>query len=70
MGMVQDMRQRTLLARVDDESRRYKVDLARDLIYNKNYTVDSKAVEALLKQQSLVPNIVSKLFYRLVGLTS
>jgi hypothetical protein len=59
MGMKRDMQQRKTLARVDDEGRRHKVEIARDIIYEKNYAVDSDAVNALLKDQSLVPTFVS-----------
>jgi hypothetical protein len=59
MGKVQDMKLRKTLIRVDDETRRGKVAAARDFIYNRNFTVDSKAVETILRPQSLVPNIVS-----------
>jgi hypothetical protein len=58
MGMVQDLKQRETLARVDDDSRQHKVNSARNIIYNKNYAVDSDSVEKLLKEQSLVPTSV------------
>jgi hypothetical protein len=61
MGMVLDMKQRKTLARVDDEIRRSKVDSARRIIYQKNFAVDTNAVEELLQPQSLVPTIVSAL---------
>ncbi|KIM78572.1 hypothetical protein PILCRDRAFT_11038 [Piloderma croceum F 1598] len=54
LGMVQDMKQRKTLARFDDENRRRKVDIAREIIYEKNYAVNSPAVEVILKEQSLV----------------
>jgi predicted transcriptional regulator len=53
------MKQRKTRARVDDEITRSKVKLARDIIYNRNYIVNSKAVEAILKPQSWVPTTVS-----------
>lgn len=53
-----DMRQRTTLARIDNEDRRQKVDSARNIIYNKNYAVDTENVETLLQPQSLVPTSV------------
>ena len=59
MGKARDMRQRKALARVDDETRRGKVDLARDFIYNRHYIVNSKAVENILKARSWAPTIVS-----------
>ena len=59
MGMPQDMQQRNTLARVDDEGRRRKVDIAREIIYEKNYAVDNDNVETLLQDHSLVPTSVS-----------
>lgn len=53
------MKQRKALARVDDEARKFKVDAARNIIYNNNYAVDTKAVKDALKSQSLVPTSVS-----------
>jgi hypothetical protein len=61
MGMVLDMKQRKTLARVDDDTRRWKVDTARNIIYQKNFAVDTNAVEELLQPQSLVPTAVSVL---------
>jgi hypothetical protein len=58
MGMVRDMRQRVTLARVDDDANRHRVETARDIIYKKNYAVDSTAVEAILKEELLVPSSV------------
>jgi hypothetical protein len=43
---------------MDDARRRSTVASARELIYEKNYAVDSQAVEKLLKAQSLVPTSV------------
>jgi hypothetical protein len=59
MGMKHDMKQRETLARVDDKSRRRKVATVRDIIYNKNYAVNTNNVETLLMPQSLVPTTVS-----------
>jgi hypothetical protein len=59
LGMKLDMKQRCTLARMDDENRRSKINTARDIIYNKNFAINSKYVEALLKQESLVPTDVS-----------
>jgi len=59
MGTKRDMRQRKTLAQVDDQARRRKIESARNIIYKKNYAVDSNPVEALLKDQSLVPTFVS-----------
>jgi len=59
MGMKQDMKERKTLARVDDEKRRHKIELAREIIYKKNYAVDNENVEALLRPESLVPTAVS-----------
>jgi hypothetical protein len=59
MGMKRDMRQRETLARVDDEDRKRMVRTAREIIYEKNYAVDTTSVEILLQPQSLVPTSVS-----------
>lgn len=59
LGMKLDMKQRQTLARVGDESTRRLIQRARDIIYKKNYAVDTDAVEAILKGQSLVPTLVS-----------
>jgi hypothetical protein len=59
MGKPRDMTQRKTLARVDDVGRRTRVEVARESIYQKNYAVDSKRVEDLLQNESLVPAAVS-----------
>lgn len=53
------MQQRKTLARIDDDSRKRMIDTAREIIYKKNYAVDTDAVEEILKESSLVPNLVS-----------
>lgn len=58
LGMALDMMQRKTLSRKDDEAKRHKVQVAREIIYNENYAVDSQKVETLLKQQSLTPTAV------------
>lgn len=52
------MAQRKTLARIDDVDRRHRVASARDLIYEKNYAVDSAAIKRLLEKDSLVPAAV------------
>jgi hypothetical protein len=59
LGTRRDMKERASLARVDDDCRKDKVSTARRIIYDKNYAVNSTAVENILKQQSLVPTSVS-----------
>jgi hypothetical protein len=59
MGMRRDMAQRMSLARVDNLERRRRIKAAREIIYLKNYRTDSKAVEDLLQQDSLVPTAAS-----------
>ena len=59
MGGACDRKQRKTLAQVDNETRRRKVNTACDIIYNKHYAVDYDGVEALLKEQSLVPTLAS-----------
>ena len=55
MGMKRDMAEHVTIAHVDDETRRCKVDIAREIVYKKNYAVDSDAVENIMKEESLVP---------------
>ncbi|KIM74574.1 hypothetical protein PILCRDRAFT_14341 [Piloderma croceum F 1598] len=65
MGMKRDMQQRESLARIDDEVRRHKVDTAREIIYRKKFVINNQAVEALLREHSLVPT--PNAFSRLLG---
>ncbi|KAH7917303.1 hypothetical protein BV22DRAFT_1135525 [Leucogyrophana mollusca] len=53
--MVQDIKERKTLARVDDAFRQRKITISRSLIYDRGYGIRSNAVENLLKEQSLVP---------------
>ena len=62
MGMRRDMAQRISLARVDDLERRSCIKAAREIIFMKDYKTDSKAVEDLLRQDSLVPTAVGVYF--------
>ena len=54
------MKQRQLLVRTDNDSRRNKVLRARELIYERNYAVNTPQIERLLRDQSLVPTAVSE----------
>ena len=58
MGMQQDMTQRKNLVRIDDANRRYIVKVAREHIYEKRNGINSKGVENLLQETSLVPTTV------------
>ena len=62
----QDQQQHSTLARVNDNSRQAKVEGERRLIYEKHYALDGKAVNELLKDQSLVPTTVSAISYILL----
>jgi hypothetical protein len=57
--MTRDMQQRETLRRTDDEVHRSTISKAREYIYEKNYAVNSPVVEDLLKEESLVPTVVS-----------
>lgn len=59
LGTALDRQERTTLARVDNQTHRDRVAKARNLIYDKNYAVKSKAVEDLLDEDSSVPTAVS-----------
>ena len=54
-GTEKDIFQRVALARKDTQERQNKIVAARRLIYEQNYVVDTPQVEALLKEESLVP---------------
>ena len=58
LATKRDFLQRRILARQDTKERRLKVTASRQLIYNKGYVVGTPQVEALLKEESLVPTMV------------
>jgi hypothetical protein len=58
LGTATDRQRRVTLARVDDRGRQNSVFAARKLIYERHQQVNSTAVENLLKEPSLVPNLV------------
>ena len=57
--MVLDMKQQKTLAHVDDEARSCQVDIALEIIYQKNYAVNNKTMEEFLEPQSPAPTSVS-----------
>lgn len=59
MGTEQDMRERKTMLRVDDDDRKKRITEARKYIYKNRLAVDGKAVEDILKFDSLVPVSVS-----------
>ena len=58
-----DLLQRTLLQRRDNKDRHDKVVATRRLIYEKHYAVHNSQVKELLKDESLVPTLVSIIFH-------
>ena len=60
MGTPNDMRRRQQLVRTDDNSQQEKVLCAQELIYERNYAVNTLKIEELLRDQSLVPTTVSE----------
>jgi hypothetical protein len=52
------MTQRKTLARIDDANRRHDVQVAREHIYEKSNGINSKGVQNLLQETSLVPTTV------------
>ena len=58
LGSTNDMERRQKLARVDSHANQFNIQTARCIIYEKGYAVTSDAVEALLKNESLVPTAV------------
>jgi len=63
MGMRHDMMQCISLARIDDVKRRSRVGAACEAIYSENNTIDSTAVENLLKEEYLVLTAVGGFLY-------
>lgn len=59
LGTPEDMQRRLDLVRVDNAENQRKVQVARNLILNKNHAISSKEVEAQLKDWSLTPTAVS-----------
>ncbi|KAJ2987670.1 hypothetical protein NUW54_g9360 [Trametes sanguinea] len=57
VGTARDMDARVRKVRVDDVNRRFKVARARSFVYDQHRGIGSKAVEELLKPESLVPTI-------------
>ena len=55
LGTKDDQCQRKNLARKDNLSYRTNISSAREMIYQKNYSVTSKPVDDVLKDESLVP---------------
>lgn len=60
LGTKRDKNTRKKL-RTDDENRQWDVKAARRIIYEEGSTVNSKRVDDLLKNRSLVPTEVSQL---------
>ncbi|KIM83849.1 hypothetical protein PILCRDRAFT_68884 [Piloderma croceum F 1598] len=55
LGMARDMTQRDTMARVDNVQRHSRIEAVQRLIYEKNFMVNSAAVEKILRDTSLVP---------------
>ena len=58
MGMQQDMTQQKTLARINDANRHDHVKVAHELIYEESNGINSKGVQNLLQETSLVPMMV------------
>jgi len=58
LGTTNDCRLHETLLWSDNPKRRSEISSARRIIYEENYMVNSAAVEKILKQESLVPNLV------------
>ena len=61
MGTRSDFKQREETSRVDDKTRRKKVERARAFIFQKGAGVNSSRVRNLLNGESLTPNRVSSI---------
>ena len=62
------MTQRKTLARIDDANRRDHVKDARKLIYEKSNGINSKGVQILLQETSLVPTMGGEYTSLLLGI--
>ena len=58
MGMWRDMTQQKTLAQIDDANRHDHVKAACEHIYEKSNGINSKGVQNLLQETSLVPTMV------------
>lgn len=58
MGMPEDMSQQQCLVHIDDDNQQRKVLQAWKLIYRKHLATNSLQIEALLKDESLIPTKV------------
>jgi hypothetical protein len=58
MGTKRDTNRRQK-TRVDDEIRQRKVEMSRHWIFDKGLTINGKAVERIIQQESYVPTRVS-----------
>lgn len=58
MGGKRDLSARTVRRRPDNNVHQYEVQTARRLIYDKNFAVNSVAVDRILTGKSLVPTTV------------
>ena len=66
MGMMNDQKRRTKLARVDDHVWKYNIWEARKALYEEHGSIASANVNKTLNAQSLVPTEVSNLILGLV----
>jgi len=58
IGTKTDSKQRTKLVRVDTEDRRMKIEIARNLMFERGLNITSSKIENLLRPTSLVPTRV------------
>lgn len=65
MGGKRDLSARNTQKRQDDDARKFDIETVRKYIYDKNYAVNSEAVERVLAGKS-VPIVVSLIHLRLL----
>ena len=58
IGTKTDSKQRTKLVRIDTEDRRMKIEIARNLMFERGLNITSSKIENLLRPTSLVPTRV------------
>lgn len=67
LGTVRDFRDRIRWARHDDIRYRTKIDIARNIIYNKGFSLTGSALQNVLKTESLVPTRVRLSHITIIG---
>lgn len=63
VGSKMDMRNRVKLMRVDSEARRYDIEVARKMLFEKGINISSTKIDRILSPTSAVPTRVCAYCY-------